>query len=186
MKLPPLWPHQDQPVAVNYKIIDGFDGYRIGDDGSVWCRSPINGKGIFWTAWRKKSPSQNGKYGHLRIDLYLGGKRYVRYIHRLVLEAFVGPCPPGMECCHKDSDPTNNKVNNLRWGTHRSNTQDMIRHGRSARGEKNRNAKLTKGTVSSIRSDCDKGDSQRAIAKKYGITQSQVSRIATKKRWGHV
>lgn len=48
----------------------------------------------------------------------------------LVLLAFVGPRPIGMECCHIDDDPTHNMLNNLRWGTRRSNMQDSRRnHG---------------------------------------------------------
>jgi hypothetical protein len=29
------------------------------------------------------------------------------------LEAFVGPRPPGLVCCHEDGDPANNRVENL-------------------------------------------------------------------------
>lgn len=51
------------------------------------------------------------------------------YVHRLVLEAFVGPCPEGMEGCHIDGDGTNNRLDNLRWDTHVGNVKDSIRHG---------------------------------------------------------
>lgn len=54
--------------------------------------------------------------------------RVSRMVHRLVLEAFVGPCPPGMECCHFDGDSTNNHLSNLRWDTHSSNQFDRVRH----------------------------------------------------------
>ena len=35
-----------------------------------------------------------------------------RSVGRLVLEVFVGPCPPGMEACHNDGDPHNNWLDN--------------------------------------------------------------------------
>jgi hypothetical protein len=57
-------------------------------------------------------------------------------IHRLVLEAFHGPCPKGMQCCHLDGDPQNNRVDNLRWGTPKANAGDREFHGRTARGWK--------------------------------------------------
>lgn len=50
-------------------------------------------------------------------------------VHTLVLSAFVGACPDGLECCHNDGNPANNHVNNLRWDTRKSNVHDMIRHG---------------------------------------------------------
>jgi len=53
-----------------------------------------------------------------------------KLVHRLVLEAFAGPCPDGMEACHGDGDPTNNRRLNLRWDTRSSNQLDTVRHGR--------------------------------------------------------
>jgi len=50
-------------------------------------------------------------------------------IHRMVLAAFVGPCPDGMQGCHNDGNPLNNSLENLRWDTRESNRNDMIRHG---------------------------------------------------------
>lgn len=47
----------------------------------------------------------------------------------LVLEAFVGLCPEGMECCHQDDDRSNNRLENLRWDTHANNVKDGYRNG---------------------------------------------------------
>lgn len=66
------------------------------------------------------------KDGRPRVSLGRGNERYV---YRLVLEAFVGPCPPGSECCHNDGDQTNSRLSNLRWDTHGGNMQDAVRHG---------------------------------------------------------
>ncbi len=51
-------------------------------------------------------------------------------VHTLVLTAFVGPRPGGMGCCHYDGDKTNNRLENLRWDTPKSNARDTARHGR--------------------------------------------------------
>lgn len=64
--------------------------------------------------------------GHHRYILHAEGRKEYVQGHRLVLEAFVGPCPDGMECCHNDSDPGNNRVENLRWDTRSSNTLDAV------------------------------------------------------------
>lgn len=53
-----------------------------------------------------------------------------RFVHRLVLEAFIGPCPPGMECRHLDDNKTHNRLPNLCWGTRIENRADMIRNGK--------------------------------------------------------
>lgn len=54
-------------------------------------------------------------------------RRYM--VHRLVLEAFVGPCPEGMETLHRNDSPGDNRLENLRWGTHAENIEDMKRNG---------------------------------------------------------
>lgn len=54
------------------------------------------------------------------------GKQRYANIHRLVLEAFVGPCPDGMECCHNDGDRSNAALTNLRWDTRSANTLDAV------------------------------------------------------------
>jgi hypothetical protein len=47
----------------------------------------------------------------------------------LVLEAFVGACPNGMECCHNDDNRSNNGLGNLRWDTHVNNVKDGYKNG---------------------------------------------------------
>lgn len=75
---------------------------------------------------------RTGSYGHRSVTFMVGHRQIHIAVHRAVLEAFVGPCPPGMECCHNDGDPTNNHVSNLRWDTHAANMADRARHGTHA------------------------------------------------------
>lgn len=65
------------------------------------------------------------KSGHQFVVLSGGAGRLV---HALVLLAFVGPRPEGMECCHWDDNPKNNSVDNLRWGTRAENVADFLRN----------------------------------------------------------
>ncbi len=67
--------------------------------------------------------------GRCQINLKNGAVLRKVRIHTLVLEAFVGPRPEGMEACHFDDDATNNKLENLRWDTSLANKQDMARNG---------------------------------------------------------
>ena len=57
-------------------------------------------------------------------------------IHRLVLEAFVGPAPDGMEACHWDDNPGNNHLSNLRWATRSDNMHDLVRNGKHPNASK--------------------------------------------------
>lgn len=55
-----------------------------------------------------------------------------RQVHRLVLEAFRGSCPPNMEALHLDDTPTNNAINNLQWNTKKANSAARRRADRVA------------------------------------------------------
>jgi len=68
--------------------------------------------------------------GHLRVRLSAEGVRKSVLVHRLVLEAFVGPCPEGSEARHLNGDPQDNRLVNLRWGTRSENILDQVEHGR--------------------------------------------------------
>jgi len=102
--------------------------------------------------------------------------------HKLVLEAFVGKAPQGMECCHNDGNQANNNLENLRWDTPKNNHADKLKHGTSNTGERCNWAKLTKEQVIAIRQDTR---TQKEIAAEYGVQQSQISRIKNGARWIH-
>jgi hypothetical protein len=67
--------------------------------------------------------------GHLQVTLCRNGQDYKRYVHSLVALAFLGPRPSGLEACHGDGNPANNRPENLRYGSHGSNLLDRVRHG---------------------------------------------------------
>lgn len=105
----------------NWLPVVGFESsYEVSDLGRV--RSLIQDKII--------DPYAGNQRGHLRISLNpeVGAQRGL-YVHRLVLDAFVEPFPKGKECRHLDGDPTNNRLDNLRWGTQSENNLDRVRHG---------------------------------------------------------
>lgn len=71
---------------------------------------------------------------HLRDE---GGLWVVRYVHVLVLEAFVGPRPsPEHKGLHRDDDPHHNHVSNLYWGTMQDNALDRVRNGNDVNARK--------------------------------------------------
>jgi HNH endonuclease/NUMOD4 motif len=67
--------------------------------------------------------------GYMQVALYYEGRKTTMTVHRLVLEAFVGPAPEGTEVCHGNGARDDNRAVNLRWGTRSENTYDKVSHG---------------------------------------------------------
>jgi hypothetical protein len=131
--------------------------YRCGEDGSFWSRRRIGHHSVVFP-WRRVKPSIIGKTktspGRFAVKCKLEGDKRskLRLLNRLVLISFKGLGPIGTECRHINGDGFDNRITNLRWGTHAQNMQDMCRHGRNQAGVKNFKAKLTWEDVDDMRS----------------------------------
>lgn len=173
--------------TVEYRPVPSLhpDFYRVSNDGEVWgCQKKGKGGGKPGN-WRQCSPSAIGD-GYLGVYLGMNGKRKSYYVHRLVLEAFVGPCPAGLEGCHNNGDRKDNRLGNLRWDTKKSNNADKILHGTIVRGERQWKAKLTESDVIEIRSRFASGQTSPVIAKSFGVNAGHVRSIVSRKTWRHV
>lgn len=107
------------------------------------------------------------------------------YVHHLVLEAFIGPRPLEMECLHGDGDCTNNRLENLRWGTSAENKADQVRHGTNLAGERNGQAKLRSTDIPKILRQvalC----TQQELADQYGVSVITIGDILRGHTWGGV
>ncbi len=120
-----------------------------------------------------------------------GNKTYHR-IHKLVLIAFVGPAPLGLECNHKNGIKTDNRVENLEWVTrsqnhiHRARVLRHHPHGAclARRGERNGGSKIGEIEAKKIHEWYAAGHtSQQAIADFFGLTQAHISRIVRGISW---
>lgn len=119
------------------------------------------------------------------------GRGNMRRVHRLVLEAFVGPAPAGTEGCHNDGNPQNNALSNLRWDTHAENMLDQVRHGTKAapptfRGETHPMTKLTAGDVLFIRAQPQRRGLLAEMSRRFGVSDITIKRIRDRQVWTHI
>lgn len=70
-----------------------------------------------------------GGYGY--VNLTRNARQTSRHVHRLVMDAFVGPLPSGLHTRHLNGDPTDSRLVNLAYGTPLENARDAVRHGRT-------------------------------------------------------
>lgn len=130
---------------------------------------------IEWQGARDK----NG-YGTLRS----GGRDHKA--HRLAYENANGAIPDGRLVCHSCDNPACCNPAHLFLGTSADNTRDMVTKGRSLRGSRSHNAKLTESDIPKIRALLASGISQQAIGSAFGVVQTVISRIHLRTTWSHV
>lgn len=176
-------------AEVQYRLIACYPGYRVGTDGSVWsCWRRGGGSSAITDIWRLRKLKTDKRTGYVMAGLKRADGYHWLLVHRLVLEAFVGPCPEGFQSRHfPDGTRSNNSLANLSWGTRAENMQDKRTHGTMANGERVKSSKLTAQQVSEIREQYTEGGlSQTIIAMKYGVTQANVSEVVNMRTWKHL
>jgi hypothetical protein len=119
-------------------------------------------------------------------------------IHKLVAEAFIGPCPEGQEVRHGPKGYADNSVGNLCYGTHAENMADMVRDGtRTGRKPSGKPAyvkvgyhpkrKLSEANVIEIRRRRDaKEATVAALAREYGVHPSCIDHVIARRTFRNV
>lgn len=165
-------------------------GHFVTDEGRVLSAE----RGSHTVRERRYTPN---RAGYLMVYVASAGRNVA--VHCLVAEAFLGPKPtPNHEVRHLDGDCTNNRPENLAWGTHQENIDDRERHGTTARGarngaytrpetrragELNGNAVLTGAQVADVRQRLAVGERRADVARSLGVKWNVVDRIARGLTW---
>lgn len=126
--------------------------YLLTRDGAVWSlkRGPA----------RRLRPCPDGAgQPRVRID----GRSVP--MCRLMLETFVGPCPPGHEAQHADLDPMNWHLDNLSWGTRAESIARRQARGAAPSG-------LTPEQAEEVRRLFAEGHTTAEIGARFGVAPS--------------
>jgi len=182
------------------KPIEMYDGVERDntEDGMInvirWGVYPNNTKYMVSTIGSVKNiatkrllkQSKTAK-GYWVVTLSNNSSRKQCRVHRMVLSTFIGKCPLGMECNHKNGIKSDNRLTNLEWTTHSDNIKHAYKVGlKCAVGEGNGQSKLTKKNVSTIRNLCTVGNRQVDVAKKFNVNRSTICRIVSGAAWANV
>lgn len=174
---------EQSTTSVEFREIERFPGYRFGDDGTAWTRHDFH-HGLSDT-WRPLLGSNHPR-GYRRVEIWVDGKAHYCFLHRLVLEAFVGPQPPKCQACHNDGNTSNNKLSNLRWDTAKANQADRIKHGTAMFGVGHARAKLRDEDIPVIRQLCIDGKGCLEIGRMYGVNENAIRLIKKRVNWRHI
>ena len=162
----------------HWKSIPGHSGYYASNLGRIkstdrYVKGPYGSKSF-----------RSGKI--LKETLHSGGVYYIvnlnkipRYVHVLIMAAFVGPKPDKMDVAHLDGDASNNNLSNLKYMSRSDNNRQISTHG---------HRKLTEEQVREIKRmapDMVRGDQLR-LQKKLGLCSSMISHILRGKLYSHV
>lgn len=105
------------------KPLNDYPQYSITRDGR-----------LFRTGTRKELKGRLDQ-GYREFHLRSRGRERFANAHALVLETYVGPRPDGFVCRHLNGIRTDNRVENLQWGSQKDNCGDTALHGNLKGGE---------------------------------------------------
>lgn len=183
-----------KPKAIKIKLRNGRSvsayrvpkhaGYAVSRCGrlfSSWRRPGFGQPYVMSDVWHEIKPG-TGRWGHKRVTIKNDdGSQRRAGLSALILETFVGPCPPGMEACHfPDRNPANNAANNLRWDTHKNNLADRIIHGTLLLGDKHHQTKIPDASIPKVLKMLADGVPIKDVATTFGVTFQRIHQIQRK------
>lgn len=182
------------PIKEIWKPVAGFEiRYMVSNLGRVWS-IPFAYQRPEWRKGTLQNVCVGGNFLRGRIRLQNDkpvcvlvslrdntGKPHTKRVHRIVLESFIGPAPKGTECCHYNGDPTDNRLENLRWDTRKRNQLDSVRHGTKQNppthyGETHPRATVADYELQKIREMEYRRGLFSELAKEYGVAPITIRR----------
>lgn len=176
----------------------GYEGlYKVSNTGrvkSITRKRPYKNQPARYLQGRFLKLNKSKK-GYTYVNLNKNGKGRTFLVHYLVLAAFRGPRPKGMQARHFPiRTKTNNNITNLQWGTSKENQKDRETHGTAnhqiqrklCRGQNNHFAKLKDKDIPIIRKYIQEQIPLAIIATTYHISRDAIKLIKRNKTWRHI
>lgn len=144
---------------------------------NFWRKVNKRGPDDCWEWLAYKNSSGYGFFALLPLDMFLA--------HRIMYYLATGKQPGPLHVCHACDNPGCCNPAHFFLGTHADNMADKVAKGRSRplKGVDNGRVKLTERQVLEIRAS---GETQDALAVKYGVSQGLISSIRVRRTWKHV
>lgn len=146
----------------------------------------------FW-AKVEKSPEPNGcwlwtastfKDGYGQISDVIDDEKKNLRAHIVSYEMAYGPVADGLKVCHHCDNRPCVRPDHLFTGTNRENIEDMVRKGRSTKGERNGRAKLSTTDVEAIRTAYDTGQTNKSeLGRRFGVSEAQIRNVVRGVQW---
>ncbi|MCI0350747.1 MAG: NUMOD4 motif-containing HNH endonuclease [Acidobacteriales bacterium] len=171
-KVDPILPDEE------WRTIPEFQDYAASSLGRVrretWHMGATQGRIL------NPFPNRNG---YLFISIHSNGGRFDLGVHRIVLFAFVGPCPDGMQVNHINGDKADNRLSNLEYVTPSQNTLHAL-HTLKARKSGKR---LPLETVRRIRQlYASEGVSQSKLSRQFNLSMRTIGNIVHRRTYKNV
>lgn len=162
------------PGVETWLPVVGYEGrYEVSDRGRV--KSLVGRLGVQREKILKPWAHVDG---YLLVNLWKNDLGKTHRVHRIALQAFIGPpLSEKHEAAHLDGVRNNNVLTNLQWKTHVENEADKVIHGTLLFGEAHGATKLPDDQIDRIFDLHAKGYPQMWIAKLVGCSQNHISRV---------
>jgi hypothetical protein len=132
-------------VTEEWRPVQDWTGYQVSDLGRVRSVDRILPSGQFCAGTVLKQ--QVDRKGYRTVNLRKDGKSSAKRVHVLVMLAFTGRRPAGMQILHKDDDKSRNDLGSLSYGTRKQNTWERTRRERKERRKEQKGRKRVTGEI---------------------------------------
>lgn len=168
-------------MVEEWRVIEAHKNYEVSTHGRI--RRIRSGMGA--TVGRVLKATATTTCPYLAVSLYEKDIRSVRLVHILVVETFIGAPPtPSHQVNHIDADKANPRLDNLEYVTPLENMGHAKLLDLCPKGIRNGTNILTEAEVGKIRELLAERMVQKSIATIFGVSQSTISHINTRRQWG--
>lgn len=156
-------------MSEEWRPVPEFDAYEVSSLGRIRRVTPACGA----TVGKCLKPTRM-KSGYMLVTLRKDGKSTYKTVHSIVAAAFIGPRPPGLDVRHGDHVRSNNRADNLEYGTRKENMEDSAET--FPRGETHHSAKFSDAEVVAALAEA-RSIGSAAAARKYGMSQTYLCNV---------